>query len=530
MRLKRLVGLLVFSFITGVLVFFRGTASEAASLPGRDVLMSEPETQAQDPVPEESGEGTLAPLPDDMVIAEGVFIGDFDLGGKTRGEAAQIINDHISRLQSKQIILKVTDKEETVAASELGFSWGNPEVVDKAAALGTQGDLIARYKTLKDLKTEKKVLALDITYDEGLAAGFVDRVAAKYDIPAKDATLTRKGGKFVVTPETLGLVTNKEETTAKLLDAIRENDAQPQLTIEGTVVESRPVRTADALSRVKHVLGSYTTTYSQANVGRSKNLTTAVSKINGSILMPGEIFSGYEKMAPFTTSNGYAAAGAYQNGVVIESVGGGACQIATTIYNAVLLAELEVTQRQNHSMVVHYVPYSFDAAIAGTYKDIKFKNNYDSPVYIECSASGGNLTFVIYGNDTRPSNRTIKYQSVTLSETWPQNPIVTQSGDYPAGFQKQEQGPYPGVSSQLWKYVYVDGVQKEKILVNSDRYNSSPARIIVGTGPAAAAAEGEAADPNAAEAGTGEAQQPGETQAPQTETAAPSESQAEPVE
>lgn len=535
MRLKKLISLLTFSVFAGALAVSAGTASEAAPSASKDIFMSEPETTAETeaPAPEENSEAALAPLPDDTVIAEGVFIGDFDLSGKTRGEAAELINDYINQLQSKQITLNITNKQETVTASELGFSWNNAEVVDKAAALGTQGNLITRYKALTDLKTENKVLSLDITYDDGMVAGFVDRVAEKYDIPAKNATLTRSGGKFVVGGETLGLVTNKEETTANLLAAIRENKAEPQLSVDGTVAESRPARTADALSKVKNVLGSYTTTYNQGNVGRSKNLSTAVAKINGSVLMPGEIFSGYEKMAPFTVSNGYAAAGAYQNGVVIESVGGGACQIATTIYNAVLLAELEVTQRQNHSMVVHYVPYSFDAAIAGTYKDIKFRNNYDSPIYIECSASGGNLTFVIYGNDTRPSNRTIKYQSVTVSESYPQTPIITESKDYPAGFQKQEQGPYPGVTSQLWKYVYVDGVQTEKTMVNSDRYNSSPARIIVGTGAAEAAAEGEAVDPNAPPAEPtepGETQQPSENPAPRTETPAVTEAPAEPAE
>lgn len=88
-------------------------------------------------------------------------------------------------------------------------------------------------------------------------------------------------------------------------------------------------------------------------------------------------------MAPFTLENGYASAGAYENGRVVDSIGGGVCQIATTLYDASLYAELEITQRQNHSMSVSYVKPSMDAAIAGTYKDIKVTNPYDTPIYIE---------------------------------------------------------------------------------------------------------------------------------------------------
>ena len=116
-------------------------------------------------------------------------------------------------------------------------------------------------------------------------------------------------------------------------------------------------------------------------------------------------------MRPYTAENGYAEAGSYENGKVVQSMGGGICQVSSTLYNAVLLSELEVTQRQPHSMLVSYVEPSMDAAIAGDYKDLKFKNNLEDPIYIEGYVSGGNISFIIYGNDTRSENRTIKYKS-----------------------------------------------------------------------------------------------------------------------
>ena len=99
--------------------------------------------------------------------------------------------------------------------------------------------------------------------------------------------------------------------------------------------------------------------------------------------------------------NGYYVAGAYSKGKVIDSIGGGACQVTTTLYNAVLEAELEIVERQAHSMTISYVDLSRDAAIAGTYKDLKFKNNTDVPILIEAYTKGRKITFNIWGYETR---------------------------------------------------------------------------------------------------------------------------------
>lgn len=95
--------------------------------------------------------------------------------------------------------------------------------------------------------------------------------------------------------------------------------------------------------------------------------------------------------------NGYALAGSYENGQTVQTYGGGICQVSTTLYNAVIRAELKIVERFPHSMTVHYVPRSADAAIAGTHKDMKFKNTFDTPIYIEGKANGSTITFTVYG-------------------------------------------------------------------------------------------------------------------------------------
>jgi vancomycin resistance protein YoaR len=109
------------------------------------------------------------------------------------------------------------------------------------------------------------------------------------------------------------------------------------------------------LAEITDLIGSYTTNFASSSAGRAKNVITGVSKVDGTILYPGEEFDLAKTVSPFTQENGYELAGAYQNGTVVESFGGGICQVATTLYNAVIRAELEITMRFNHSMLVHYV-------------------------------------------------------------------------------------------------------------------------------------------------------------------------------
>ncbi len=152
------------------------------------------------------------------------------------------------------------------------------------------------------------------------------------------------------------------------------------------------------------------------------------------------------------------------------------------MYNAVILAELEITQRSNHSMIVSYVKPSMDAAIAGDYKDLRFVNNQDIPIYIEGYTEGKNVTFKIYGHDTRPSNRVVTYESEVVSEQDPGTQYVA-TGD-PAGYMKTAQGKHIGYVARLWKVVTVDGVEESREIFNKSTYKASPKIVNVGTASA----------------------------------------------
>jgi hypothetical protein len=188
-------------------------------------------------------------------------------------------------------------------------------------------------------------------------------------------------------------------------------------------------------------------------------------------------------MTPFTKENGYYPAGSYLRGMLVDSLGGGVCQVSTTLYNAVLLSELDVIQRNNHGLTVAYVQLSADAAIAeSSNMDLIFENNTDAPIYIEGYTEDKNVTFSIYGHDVRPSNRTIEFTNNVLETIVPGADVITIDNLLPPGTQKVTQKAHMGYRAALYKTVYLDGVKQETIKINSSYYAPAPNYISVGPG------------------------------------------------
>jgi vancomycin resistance protein YoaR len=166
---------------------------------------------------------------------------------------------------------------------------------------------------------------------------------------------------------------------------------------------------------------------------------------------------------------------------VVPSYGGGICQVSTTLYNAVIYAELDVLERYPHSMAVDYVQPSRDAAIAGGSLDFRFENPYDTPVYIFGEIDDSNLLrVVIYGKETRPENREIDFESETLST---EEYGITYQADSELAFGQTEYSgsPHTGREARLWKIVYEDGVEVSKDIFNTSTYQKSDQIIKVGT-------------------------------------------------
>lgn len=429
-----------------------------------------------------AGVSVQADEAEDYTIADRIYIGEVAVGGMTEAEAREALEDYVADLAETTVTLKAGDYSVEATVEGLGMTWAEEdERIAEAVNLGKTGNLIDRYKIKKDLEDHDIVLPLVLTADETKANEFIQANKESLNNEAVDYGLKRENGGFVVTGGTAGVVLVEEECVSTI------NEYFATGWVDAPVVElpcqvSEPKGSPEELAKVQDVLGSYSTDFSSSAAGRKQNVRNATSLIDGAVLYPGEEFSVYTAINPMNAENGYALAGSYENGTTVQTYGGGVCQVSTTLYNAVIRAELDVTERWAHSMIVTYVPASADAAIAGTYKNLKFKNNYDSPIYIEGYTSGGTLTFKIYGEETRPSNREVSFVSETTSTK--DAGVQFKATSAPVGTVTKVQSAHVGKTARLWKVVTVDGKQVSKEKFNDSSYMASPAIYEVGTASA----------------------------------------------
>lgn len=291
--------------------------------------------------------------------------------------------------------------------------------------------------------------------------------------------MERKGGKFKIIAERQGKTIDIDRSASAVVQYLNRGWDRKDIVLEAVQKDEIPSVKSEDLKTVTDELGSYST---DAGGGeRWQNLKTGVEKINGTVLAPGEEISIHDVTAPYDAEHGYVAAGSYENGQVVDTYGGGICQVSTTLYNAVLYSELEVTKRFPHSMLVTYVDPSRDAAIAGDVKDFRFKNNYSAPVFIEGGIDDDNrLKFTIYGRDTRKEGRTVEYESeVTATEEYGRK--YREDSEAPLGTMEYEGNPHTGKTARLWKIVKQDGREVSRDVINESHYQKSDEIIAVGT-------------------------------------------------
>ncbi len=422
-------------------------------------------------------------------IKTGVYAGDIDLSGKSRIEATAAIEGYVNDLAQVEITLQAANnKEVKVTAADLGITWANPDLVEEALELGEQGNIIQRYKALKDLEHENHVYDIELNFDIQAINDIIAGKCTKYDQEAVDVSLKRENGVFTVVDGQIGYVLDVETSIDRVYDYLTGDWDHKPTAIALDVVVSEPKGSAEELAVVQDVLGSYTTSFASSGAARVGNVTNGCNLINGITLYPGEEFSALEAVTPFTEANGYYMAASYASGKVVDSLGGGICQVTTTLYNAVLLSELEISQRHNHSMIVAYVSPAADAAIAESAgKDFCFVNNTEYPIYIEGIIKGRNITFNIYGKEYRDANRTVTYESEVLEVINPSVDVITADAAQPIGYFVKESA-HIGYKAKLWKVVKENGVEVSREEVNYSTYKMTPRYATVGTATA---------DPNA---------------------------------
>lgn len=299
----------------------------------------------------------------------------------------------------------------------------------------------------------------------------IDKIAEQVIGDPVSATVSKEDGKTII-PEKVGVQFDVEEARTIIGDGSAASYEIPVTTTAAKV-------TAEKLEEVlfRDTLASCSTSLNEGNVPRTNNVRLASAAINDTILNPGEEFSYNNVVGERTTERGYQSAGAYSGNEIIDEVGGGVCQPSSTLYMAVLRADLEVTQRVNHSFTVAYTPLGEDATVSWGGPDFCFKNDTDYPIKILAEQSNGQLTMTIVG--TKTSDKTVTTRTEVIETYTPQR-IEKKDNSMMVGQSRVEVSGIPGYSTRTYKIITENGQTTEE-LANTSNYIKRDEVVYVGT-------------------------------------------------
>ena len=330
-------------------------------------------------------------------------------------------------------------------------------------------DLIIKKLTSSNYNTD----SIEIPAEESEPSSIdIDKIHSEIYKEAQDAYYTTNP--YAVYPSQTGLDFNISIEEAKQIIAtssetytIPLKTLYPEVTTNDIGTEAFP-----------DLLATYTTSYATSNSNRSTNIALAAKKINGTVLMPGEEFSFNGTVGKRTTAAGFKVAGVYSNGQVTSDVGGGICQVSSTLYNSVLKANLEITNRVNHTFTVAYVPIGLDATVSWGAPDFKFKNSRSYPVKIVATTANKKITVSIYGlkEDVEYEVELVSYKTATV----PYSTVYTTDTSLAPGQTKVVQSGSNGAKAVSYRVLKLNGKEVSRTLLSKDTYSPHNQIIAVG--------------------------------------------------
>ncbi len=304
------------------------------------------------------------------------------------------------------------------------------------------------------------------------------RREAEKKLPAtRPARVFLRSGEIVRVPEVPGRTVDGEALPQVVVDAVLQGAEEVQLPI--TVA---PRRVSDeALAEIVEVAAEFSTRFPRNNKPRNTNIRAAAAKIDGMVLLPGDRFSFNQTVGKRTIENGFREAGVYVNGRHDTGVGGGICQVSTTLYNAALLADLKIVRRSNHSLPVPYVAVGRDATVNYGLQDLVIENPGPSPIALAVEVGNGVLHVRVLGK----RDPSLKVRIVTEShKSWDPGVKLVKDPTLPAGRQKVVDKGGKGHSVFTYRLVYRDGKLVRRDSLGRSYYKGGPKIVAVGTGPA----------------------------------------------
>ncbi len=328
-------------------------------------------------------------------IPYGIKVDGRDISGFEPARAVSYLktikrNDPIT----KEVILTDGDREWPLATRDFKFSYDYQKTIDILVARVEENQGADKVIELLKLQVDPVDMPMVFSWDQDKLQDYLQSINVEIYTPARDAALQITEGGISVEKEIVGEEIDFEKTTNLIIEALQSETAGP-VKIAKRIIGAQV--TSEDLKMFDTVLSFFVTQLNN-NQNRSINIQKAAELIDGTVLMPGEVFSFNDRVGERTRENGFTLAPVISRKQMVNDIGGGICQVASTLYNAAALAGLSILERHPHSLNVKYVPNGQDAAVLYGSLDLKVQNDKSNPIRISTMIQDNQLMVTILGN------------------------------------------------------------------------------------------------------------------------------------
>lgn len=410
-------------------------------------------------------------------VAPGVCLGGLEVGGATSAEVADIAARVAALANEKPIVLIHRDQRWERDLKSLGAECDPDELARRLMEVGRRGGVARRVQELAAAALAGRNVGVVTYVDEDRLLEAALTLAAEINVEARNATFDVRTGRPV--PERQGRRLDVAQAVARIQEALALVERS------AVFLNSRDVRPLTTLGDladlgIRELVSSYSTTFDPQLENRAHNIRLASGRISGVMVRPGEEFSFNEVVGPRTREFGFLEAPEIVEDEFRPGIGGGVCQVSSTLYNAALLADMRITVRQSHSRLTGYVPPGRDATVYYGRQDLRFRNTGKTPVLILSQVVGNRITVSIFGD--RPEDREVRIVASHLESIEPGVREIPDA-ELAEGERVVEREGAPGCEVVTERLVIVGGRVERREVLSRDRYRAEDTVIRVGTKP-----------------------------------------------
>ncbi|WP_455539568.1 VanW family protein [Terrisporobacter sp.] len=406
-------------------------------------------------------------------IHKNIYVRDVDISNLTKEEAKNKINEILENNNS--FSLNLNENKYIFSKKSIDVDYNVDKLIEKAYGIGREEGIISNIKTRVNLDLGKKIiLDYDIIYNEKKLNKYLKELNDKVYVKPKSSTIRIKDRKIIITKEQIGYKLNTDKLRGTIIKKVIDIDFSDEII---PIILIKPLYSYDDLSKINTVLGSFETYFNSKNYNRVNNIKLAASANTNILLNQGDIFSFNLNVKESNISKYLKEAPVIINGKQDKGIGGGMCQVSSTIYNAALYSGMNIISIKNHSIPSRYVEKGRDATVSGGIIDLKFSNSYKTPVFIYNQVIGNKIICTIYGS--KEDNQDIDVIT-KITDVFDNTVIRRNSEKYNLGVRTIEQEGRKGYKVKTYR-VYKNAFGNKTECVSESYYPPQDRIIVYGT-------------------------------------------------